>query len=197
MSELTEAYLSMAKNGVLDVGCRAQRVDARRNRESLLSAAREAFKEVGGAATVADIARRANVGIGTLYRHFPTREQLLESVYELEVEQLRCTAHRLNGLSPWDELVAYLHLVAEQLSHLQIIAVEMNAIAGRFAADRRAICAAGEELLQGAVTAGPARADVTFEDLFCLTNSLVIYLKGRDSLHRILGMALVGIHRRP
>jgi AcrR family transcriptional regulator len=74
---------------------RPKRADARRNYETLISAAREAFAEDGVSASLEDIARRAQVGIGTLYRHFPTRQDLFESVYVDEVEALCRTADDL------------------------------------------------------------------------------------------------------
>src|SRR5438270_13729060 len=88
---------------------RPQRADARRNYEKLISAAREAFAEDGTSASLEDIARRAQVGIGTLYRHFPTRQDLLEAAYVDEVEAICRSAGDLAGLPPWDALVAWLH----------------------------------------------------------------------------------------
>ena len=71
---------------------RPMRADARRNYDKLIAAARDAFTEQGAAASLEDIARRAGVGIGTLYRHFPTRHDLLEAVYVDEVEALSRSA---------------------------------------------------------------------------------------------------------
>src|SRR5450432_635753 len=88
---------------------RPQRADARRNYDKVLAAAREAFAESGASASLEEIARRAEVGIGTLYRHFPNRQTLLEAVYVDEVEALCRSAADLDGLPPWDALVAWLH----------------------------------------------------------------------------------------
>src|SRR6195952_3156562 len=74
---------------------RPKRADARRNYESLLVAARDAFAEDGTDASLEDIARRAGVGIGTLYRHFPTRQDLLEAAYVDEVEEMSRKANDL------------------------------------------------------------------------------------------------------
>src|ERR1700712_4737164 len=81
---------------------RPQRADARRNFDALLAAARDAFAENGTEASLEDIARRAGVGIGTLYRNFPTRQDLFESVYVGEVEQLCQAAEDVAALPPWD-----------------------------------------------------------------------------------------------
>src|SRR5262245_12862591 len=88
---------------------RPMRADARRNYEKLLAVARDAFAE-DSAVTLEEIARRAQVGIGTLYRHFPTRPALLESIYVDQVEDLCNTARELEAtMPPWDALVAWLH----------------------------------------------------------------------------------------
>src|ERR1700694_3482572 len=88
---------------------RPKRADARRNYEKVVAAAREAFAEGGKATSLEEIARRAQVGIGTLYRHFPTRQALLEAVYVDEVEALCRSADDLADLLPWDALIAWLH----------------------------------------------------------------------------------------
>src|SRR4051812_21114936 len=80
---------------------RPKRADALRNYEKLLAAAREAFTEAGRSASLEDIARRAGVGIGTLYRHFPTRADLVQAIYVDEVEALSRSATELSQLEPW------------------------------------------------------------------------------------------------
>src|ERR1700736_5690411 len=81
-----------------------KRADARRNRERVLAAAREAFAEGGESTALEEIARRAGVGIGTLYRHFPNRQALLEALYLDEVEEICRSAAQLNGADPWQAL---------------------------------------------------------------------------------------------
>jgi AcrR family transcriptional regulator len=88
---------------------RPKRADARRNYDKLIAAAREAFTERDSSASLEDIARRAGVGIGTLYRHFPTRTDLIEAVYVEEVETLCRSADDLRDAPPWDALVGWLH----------------------------------------------------------------------------------------
>src|SRR3954447_24571644 len=87
---------------------RPKRADALRNYEKLLAAAREAFTEADRSASLEDIARRAGVGIGTLYPHFPTRADLVEAIYVDEVEALSRSAEELAELGPWEGLTAWL-----------------------------------------------------------------------------------------
>src|SRR4030088_1859943 len=81
-----------------------KREDARRNRECVLAAAREAFAERGESTALEEIARRAGVGIGTLYRHFPNRQMLLEALYVHEVEEICRSAAQLDNADPWQAL---------------------------------------------------------------------------------------------
>src|SRR6266478_8196032 len=82
---------------------RPKRADARRNYAKVLAAAREAFAEGGESTSLEEIARRAGVGIGTLYRHFPNRQALLEALYVDEVEEVcRVAAELENGADPWE-----------------------------------------------------------------------------------------------
>src|SRR3954449_3050134 len=88
---------------------RPKRADARRNYDKLIAAGREAFTEADRSASLEDIARRAGVGIGTLYRHFPTRADLIEAVYVEEVEGLARSAENRANESPWNALADWLH----------------------------------------------------------------------------------------
>src|SRR3954462_10432117 len=83
---------------------RPKRADARRNYEKVLAAAREAFAEGGESTALEEIARRADVGIGTLYRHFPNRQALLEALYVDEVEEVCRSAAELDAADPWEAL---------------------------------------------------------------------------------------------
>src|SRR6201986_2207560 len=87
---------------------RPKRADARRNYDKVVAAAREAFAEGGTATSLEEIARRAEVGIGTLYRNFPNRQALLEAVYVGELDGLCRAAGELEDLEPWDALVGWL-----------------------------------------------------------------------------------------
>src|SRR6201994_567668 len=88
---------------------RPKRADARRNYDKVIAAAREAFAEGGTATSLEEIARRAEVGIGTLYRNFPNRQALLEAVYADEVENLCRSTADLDGMDPWEAFDAWLH----------------------------------------------------------------------------------------
>src|SRR5439155_19076917 len=104
---------------------RPRRADALRNYEKVLSAAREAFAERGASTSLEEIARRAEVGIGTLYRNFPNRQALLEAVYVDEVEDLCRSARDLDGLPPWDAFVAWANRLAGYLATKQALAHEL------------------------------------------------------------------------
>src|SRR4051812_10699381 len=86
---------------------RPKRADARRNYEKVLAAAREAFAEGGEATALEEIARRAGVGIGTLYRHFPNRQALLEALYVGEVEDMCRSAEQMGDAGPWEAFDAW------------------------------------------------------------------------------------------
>src|SRR6476660_10082198 len=88
---------------------RPQRADARANRDKLVASAGAVFTEKGTSAPLEEVAERAGVGIGTLYRHFPTRQALLEAVYVDEVEAMAHAAADLAVLPPWEALSQWLH----------------------------------------------------------------------------------------
>src|ERR1700753_3022814 len=88
---------------------RPKRADARRNYEKVLAAAREAFAEGGESTALEEIARRAGVGIGTLYRHFPNRQALLEALYVNEVDEVCRSAAQLDGADPWQAVYEWPH----------------------------------------------------------------------------------------
>src|SRR3954471_20074612 len=87
---------------------RPKRADSRRNYEKVLAAAREAFAEGGESTALEEIARRAGVGIGALYRHFPSRQALVEALYIDEVEDVCRSAEQLDGSDPWEALNSWL-----------------------------------------------------------------------------------------
>jgi AcrR family transcriptional regulator len=110
---------------------RKPRADARRNRDSLLEAAKAAFAEVGAEASLDEIARRAGVGIGTLYRHFPTRDAVVEAVYRREVQQLADAAPRLvETLPPAEALRAWMRLFIDYIAAKKVIAPALKSSVG-------------------------------------------------------------------
>jgi AcrR family transcriptional regulator len=156
---------------------RPRRADARRNYEKVLAAAREAFAEGGESTSLEQIARRADVGIGTLYRHFPTRQALLEALYVDEVTEVCHTAGQLDGSSdPWaalnswlDRVIAYM-ATKQALSHELLNYLERDA--ALFQSCRAALFAAGEPLLQRAQEAGAVRTDVTIAQVIQLVMAI-------------------------
>ena len=110
---------------------RKPRADAQRNRERILETAKQAFTRSGADASLDDIATQAGVGAGTLYRHFPTREALLATVYRTEVEKLAAAEKRLAGeLAPLEALRAWMLLFVDYIATKKIIAPALNATAG-------------------------------------------------------------------
>src|ERR1700752_4640133 len=101
--------MSTTETSVETLVARPKRADARRTYEKVLAAAREAFAEGGESTSLEEIARRAEVGIGTLYRHFPNRQALLEALYLDEGEQLCQSAVAFPAREPWDAFVGWLH----------------------------------------------------------------------------------------
>jgi AcrR family transcriptional regulator len=150
---------------------RKPRADAVRNRELVLDAAKAVFNAGGPEASLEAVAKRAGVGIGTLYRHFPTREALFEAVYRREVLQLGDLADQLkNERSPVDALRRWLRstveLVATKKGMLTALALVAYHSSSELYADSfdRLTKAAGT-LLKRAVASGEIRADVSAEDL--------------------------------
>lgn len=144
---------------------RPKRADARRNYDKVLAAAREAFAGGGESTALEEIARRAGVGIGTLYRHFPSRQALLEAVYLEEVEAIcRSAAKQLEGADPWEALTGWFEGFSGYLATKQALAAELLNYLDRdaqlFKASRAALFEAGEPLLQRAQAAGVVRPDV-------------------------------------
>src|SRR5262245_50976231 len=157
---------------------RPKRADARRNYDRLISAAREAFTEHGTSASLEDIARRAQVGIGTLYRHFPRRQDLLEAVYVDEVEAICRSADDLVDLPPWDALVAWLHRLVEFAAAKRALGEELVAYIERdaelFRSCGGAVYEAGQALLERAQRAGAVRPDTNFLDVGRMVGGIAV-----------------------
>jgi AcrR family transcriptional regulator len=110
---------------------RKPRTDAQRNRERILEVAKLAFSQSGVSASLDEIAKQAGVGPGTLYRHFPTREDLLEAVYRTEVEKLAAAERKFaDTLPPVEALRAWMLLFVDYIAAKQIIAPVLNALVG-------------------------------------------------------------------
>jgi AcrR family transcriptional regulator len=149
---------------------RRPRADAIRNRERVLEAAKAVFSVGGPDASLEAVARRAGVGIGTLYRHFPTREALFEAVYRREVQQLSELAEQLkNEASPVDALRRWLRsnveFVATKKGMLAALALTVHGSSELYAHTFEHLTKAVGTLLDRAVAAGEIRADISPEDL--------------------------------
>ncbi|WP_137936378.1 TetR/AcrR family transcriptional regulator [Chitinivorax sp. B] len=153
------------------------RADAKKNYDRLLAVAREVFNEQGVEASLRDVARRADVGLGTLYRHFPTREALLEVLLRASFDELTAKAKELETADAVDEaLVSWLReTIAVAHSHRGVIGSMTAAIEDPDSA-LHASClsmrASGERLLNRAQAKGLARNDIDGADLFALVGAL-------------------------
>jgi AcrR family transcriptional regulator len=180
---------------------RPKRADARRNYDKLIAAARDAFTEEGGSASLEEVARRAGVGIGTLYRNFPTRQDLLEAVYVEEVEAVCRTAEDLMDDPPWEALVAWLHRFLDYVATKQALSQELFNHLGRdadvFRGCRTAFYAAGDRLLVRAQDSGDVRTDVSIDDVVMLVAGISkMPATGEGQIPRILNIALEGLRRQ-
>lgn len=149
---------------------RKPRSDSIRNRERLLKAAAKVFSDGGPEASLETVAKRAGVGIGTLYRHFPTRQSLFEAVYRREVDQLGALAEQLAiGAPPVDALRQWLRanvqLVATKKGMLAALALAAHGPSELYAYSFERLTKAVGLLLDRAVAAREIRADMTAEDL--------------------------------
>jgi AcrR family transcriptional regulator len=149
---------------------RKPRRDAQRNRERILEVAREAFSRSGANASLDDIARKAGVGPGTLYRHFPTREELLVAVYRSGMEKLAAAEQKFaEELPPIEALRAWLLLFVDYIGQKQLIAPALNALLGDpkkvFEASYTRIWEAIRALVKRAVESGDIREDLDPIDL--------------------------------
>jgi AcrR family transcriptional regulator len=149
---------------------RKPRADSARNRQLLIDAAKAGFSEVGLNVSLEEIARRAGVGIGTLYRHFPSREAVMEAVYRREVEQLvNAVPHLLETLPAGKALHQWMHLFVNYIATKRLIAPSLGAAIGRaskpHATPAELITQAISILIKAAVRSGDVRKDIDPSDL--------------------------------
>jgi AcrR family transcriptional regulator len=149
---------------------RKPRSDAQRNRERILEVARPAFSRSGANTSLDDVAREAGVGPGTLYRHFPTREALLEAVYRSEMEKLAAAEQKFaDELPPIEALRAWLLLFVDYIAAKQLIAPALNALLGDpkkvFEASYARVWEAIRALVKRAIKSGDIRSDLDPVDL--------------------------------
>lgn len=148
---------------------RPLRADARRNRERVLEAARATFAEEGRDAQMDDVARRAQVGVGTVYRHFPTKEALLEALALEAFERITAVAKEaVNDPDPWEGFKRTLWMSAETLAGDRALAEVMAAIPGPIVAGEelsRELQEAMGTLMRGAQAQGKLRPDLVLDDV--------------------------------
>lgn len=186
--------------GVVD-RARPMRADARRNLDKLVAAAGEAFAERGSETSMEDIARRAGVGVGTLYRHFPRRIDLVEAVYSIDIDLLVAAADTAgatedawHGLVDW--LGAYVHYVERKRTFLTELHEAFEKNSALRSAARERVHGAAATVLGRAQAEGSARPDLSAEDLMHLVGGMCLSgasEPGRNE--RLLTVVLAGIAR--
>ena len=149
---------------------RKPRADAQRNRERILEVAKQAFTRSGADTSLDNIAKQAGVGPGTLYRHFPTREELLKAVYRNELENLATAGEKFaETMPPVEALQAWLLLFVDAVAAKQIIAPALNTLVGDhkkvFEASYAQVHEAIRRLVKRAVNSGDIRKDLDPSDL--------------------------------
>lgn len=154
---------------------RKPRSDAQLNRERILEVAKQAFTRSGADASLDDIAKEAGVGAGTLYRHFPTRDALIEAVYRTEVEKLAAAERRFaETMPPIEALRAWMLLFVDHIATKQIIAPALKSLVGGssklFEGSRAQVQGAIDALVNRAIKSGDIRKDL---DAFDLLRALI------------------------
>lgn len=176
------------------------RADARRNREELLEVARQVIREQGVDASLRDIARRAGVGIATLYRHFPTRDDLIAAIVGDGIRRMQTHATELSATKPSGEaLNEWLADVATRIGPYQGLPAAMLDALVSDGSPLSAPCAeimnAGYELLSRAQADGVVRPDVTWPDVFTGVAAIsgIATRSGSETSSRILSIYLDGL----
>jgi AcrR family transcriptional regulator len=175
----------------------SRRADAERNRDKILAAARAAFAEPGAQVSMAEISRRAGVGMATLYRNFPGRRELLEALYTDEVNAICEAAETVDGETPGAVLMAWLHqffafstskrhIASELLAHLD----SSNPV---FSENRARVLAAGRPLLAAAQRVQEVRDDLTLEQILDMIIAIATIHGDTRYLEPILQAALDGL----
>jgi len=179
---------------------RPKRADARRNFDLLLAAAREAFATDGRDASLEDVAKRAGVGIGTLYRNFPTRDDLIEAVYIEEVEAMVVAAREALAADAWPGLVQWLHRYVAYVGTKKALIEGLNrepGSSGVFLQCRTLIYAAGRPLLVRAQRAAVARDDVEIEEVVRLLSGVAgVAFPDEAQRDKVVDLAIDGLRPR-
>jgi AcrR family transcriptional regulator len=180
---------------------RPKRADARANHDKLVAAARALFTDKGTSAPLEEVAARAKVGIGTVYRHFPTRQALLEAVYIDEVEAMARAAADLTELPPWEALSQWLHHYvgfAATKRALNEALMETDPNSDVLLTCRTAIAGAGTTLVERAQRAGVVRTDTNFMDIVRMVGAIaMVPTEDPEQKERLLELALDGLRYHP
>ena len=179
------------------------RADARRSHDRLLAAATAAFAENGADAPLEDIARRAGVGIGTLYRHFPTRLDLQEAVFRTQVSAVCAQGEELAGspsageaFAGWLRVLATYLVTKRGLAHALIAARGQNSEV--ISTCSQTMRDTAGRLLERAQQAGAVRQDLTPMDVMMLVHGVVVATERTpDQAGRLLSLTLDGLRARP
>ncbi len=179
---------------------RPLRADAARNRELLLTAAAASFAAKGAEVPLEDIAREAGVGIGTLYRHFPTRDELVGAVYRNEVDILCRQADELLGTLPPEQALeewmkVFVRHVAMKRGMLSVLKPMMSANADFYAQTRGRAVAAADKLLSAGVAAGVVRSDIQGSDLLRAVGGICMSTdhEATQASERLVGLLFDGL----
>jgi AcrR family transcriptional regulator len=174
-----------------------RRADAERNRAKILAAARTAFADSDAEVSMAEISRRAGVGMATLYRNFPDRRELLEALYTDEVDAVCQATETVVGETPGSVLVAWLHRFFAFSTSKRLIASELLTHDGKtnpvFGESRARVVTAGQPLLSAAQRAEEVRGDLTLEQILDMIVAIARIPGDPGYLEPILETALNGI----
>jgi AcrR family transcriptional regulator len=179
---------------------RKPRADAQRNRARILKVAKDAFTRSGADISLDEVARKARIGPGTLYRHFPTRDALLEAVYRTEVEKLAEAQRKFaESMPPVEALRAWMLLFVDYIATKHLIAPALNSIVGGpsklFAASAHQIKGAINSLVERAVKSGDIRPDLDPLDLLRALIGVSNVMSGPDwaeSAKRLVHILILG-----
>ncbi len=179
---------------------RKPRMDAQRNRERILEVAKEAFTRSGASTSLDDIAKQAGVGAGTLYRHFPTRDALLEAVYRTEVEKLAAAERKYaQAMPPIEALRTWMLLFVDYIAAKHIIAPALNTYIGGpsklYEGSRDQIRGAIDALVKRAIESGDIRKDLDPFDLLRALIGVSNVASGPDwqqSARRLVDILILG-----
>jgi AcrR family transcriptional regulator len=179
---------------------RKPRTDAQRNRERILEVAKRAFTRSGANASLDDIAKETRVGAGTLYRHFPTRDALIEAVYRTEVEKLAAAEKKFSErLPPIEALRAWMLLFVDYIATKQIIGPALNSFVGGpsklYEGSRSQIQEAINALVKRAIKSGEIRKDLDPLDLLRAlvgVSNVASTPDWQKSARRLVGILITG-----